>query len=468
MSILLKYFYFLGAIVMSQTVLYAQQIAEGKIESFITNPHSTDRLELVMPSSQARPLKANISIDPTQVFQSIEGFGFAITGGTARHLRSMEQEARSALLQELFGQEGTAIGLSYIRVSIGASDLDPQPFSYNDLPDGQSDPQQTLFSLEPDTEFLMPVLKEILSVNPAVKIMASPWSPPTWMKTNGNTKGGNLKKEYYRSYGLYFAKYIKAMQAHGIEIASVTPQNEPLHPGNNPSLHMSASEQAAFIKEGLGPVFEEQEIDTKIIVYDHNLDRPDYPIEILNDSIARKYIAGSAFHLYGGRIDNLNEIRTAHPDKDLYFTEQWYSAQGQFGGDFQWHLREVLIGGIDNGCKAIIEWNLSSAPDLQPHTDGGCDACLGAITIDENNVIRNAGYYMMAHASRWVPAGSVRIASTPTEGLPNVAFKTPKGNTVLLVLNDSDVTTEFTFSVDQEIYKSSLAPGGAATIVFKP
>lgn len=381
-------------------------------------------------------------------------------------LHQMEPEARAAVLREMFCTDEDNIGVSYLRISIGASDLDDRVFSYNDLPAGETDPNMERFSLEPDLAHLIPVLKEILAINPEIKIMGSPWSPPTWMKTNNNSKGGSLKPEYHDAYAQYFVKYIQGMEEEGIPIDAITVQNEPLHPGNNPSLLMLPEQQAAFIKNSLGPAFEEANIDTKIIIYDHNADRPDYPISILDDPKAKKYVDGSAFHLYGGEIEALSKVHEAHPDKNLYFTEQWIGAPGNFAGDLAWHIKNLIIGAPRNWSRNVLEWNLAADPNQDPHTEGGCTECLGAITIDGNAVTRNPAYYIIAHASKFVRPGSVRVASNMPETLPNVAYQTPEGQQVLIVLNDSKAGQAFKIVYNQQQITSSLPAGAVGTYVW--
>ncbi|HSF45418.1 MAG TPA: glycoside hydrolase, partial [Chitinophagaceae bacterium] len=240
----------------------------------------------------------SVSVDTSSKFQTIDGFGYTLTGGSAQLISAMEPGARNALLLELFSTGPNAIHVTYLRVSIGASDLNSEVFSYNDMPPGQTDPELNNFSLQKDkagvTE-LIPVLKEILRINPFLKIMASPWSPPVWMKDNNSSIGGSLKKEYYGVYAKYFVKYIQQMKAEGITIDAITPQNEPLHPGNNPSMYMAAADQAEFIRDHLGPAFRAAGISTKIVVYDHNCNKPEYPISVLNDPAAKAFIDGSAF-----------------------------------------------------------------------------------------------------------------------------------------------------------------------------
>jgi glucosylceramidase len=379
----------------------------------------------------------------------------------------MNPANRAALLQELFAADGTNIGISYLRVSIGSSDLDDHAFSYDDLPAGQTDASLTKFSLAPDFAALIPVLKEILAIHPAIKILGSPWSAPAWMKDNGDTRGGSLKPEFYDAYARYFVKYIEGMRAEGVRIDAITIQNEPLNPNNNPSMYMAAREQANFIKNNLGPAFQSAGIDAKIIVYDHNCDHPEYPISILDDAAAGKYVDGSAFHLYAGRISALSEVHTAHPDKALYFTEQWMGAHSDFKRSFDQHIRDLVIGATRNWSRNVLEWNLASDSDYEPHTDrGGCDRCQGGVTIDGNKVTRNAGYYVMAQAAKFVRPGSVRIGSNLPEGLPNVAFKTPDDQTVLLVLNNSRVPRTFNIRSGGKQAEATLNSGAAGTYVW--
>jgi glucosylceramidase len=407
-----------------------------------------------------------ITIDPSKTYQQMDGFGFALTGGSAMLINKMSANTQAELLKELFGVRKTDIGASYLRVSIGASDLDDHVFSYNDLPVGKTDASLKEFSLANDRKALIPVLKKILAISPHIKILGSPWSPPAWMKTNDSTGGGHLKPEYYHTYSQYLVKYIKGMAASGIRIDAITIQNEPLNSNNNPSMIMEASEQANFIKNNLGPDFEAAKIKTKIILYDHNADRPDYPITILNDPQVKKYVDGSAFHLYGGKIEALSEVHKAHPDKNLYFTEQWVGAPGNMEKELRFAIKELIIGATRNWCRNVLEWNLAADPNQKPHTPGGCSECLGAITLDGDNVTRNPAYYTIAHASKFVRPGSKRIASNYLKELPNVAFLTPAGKMVLIVFNDSASTQTFQIKYHGKLVLSALNPGSTGTYAF--
>lgn len=406
----------------------------------------------------------NIDIDSATAYQSVDGFGYTLTGSSAYLIRRMGTAESAALLNELFGSNG--IGVSYIRISIGASDLSPAVFSYNDMPTGQTDPTLANFSLANDTVDLIPVLKQVLQINPNIKIMGSPWSAPVWMKNNGSTIGGSLQPQYYAVYAQYFVKYIQQMQARGVPVHAVTVQNEPEHGGNNPSMVMTASQQADFVKNHLGPAFQTAGITTKIIVWDHNCDNPNYPITIMNDAAAKAYVDGSAFHLYAGDISALSIVRTAHPDKNLYFTEQWTGANGSFSGDLAWHIKNVIIGSMRNWSRNALEWNLANDPAFGPHTPGGCSECKGAVTISGSAFSRNVGYYIIAHASKFVPAGSVRIASNMATNLPNVAFKTPAGKKVLIVLNEGGTGQGFNIRYKGKWVFTSLAAGAVGTYVW--
>jgi len=440
------------------------------ISLWLTNTDKSSLFEKQKSSpvfSQKESTGLVIEINEKQKYQSIDGFGFTLTGGSAGHLAKMTAKNRAALLKELFSIDGNNIGISYLRISIGASDLDETVFSYDDLPKGLTDTKLEKFNLGPDRKNLIPVLKEILLINPKIKILGSPWSPPAWMKDNEDTRGGSLKPEFYTIYAKYLARYIQEMKKEGIRIDAITVQNEPLHPGNNPSLLMLAEDQAIFVKNNLGPEFKAERIDTKIIIYDHNADKPDYPISILNDPEAKKYIDGSAFHLYAGKIEALSEVHSAHPDKNLYFTEQWMGGPGNFEKDFPDHVKKLTIGSTRNWSRTVLEWNLSSDPDYKPFTDrGGCNKCLGGITIDKDVVTRNPAYYVVAHAAKFVRPGSVRIASNYSDQLLNVAFKTAEGKKVLIVLNDTKTAQTFSIKDGKNVAESTLKPGSVGTYVW--
>jgi glucosylceramidase len=451
------------------TPLKAQR--KNGIDVWITNP---DKSALFAEQNEALVFgeKVNrgqvITIDEKKTYQSVDGFGFALTGGSAMHIMKMNVEDRAKLLHEIFAVDGKNIGVSYLRLSIGSSDLNEHIFSYDDLPQGETDTAMEKFDLGPDRKDVIPVLKEILAISPSIKILGSPWSPPVWMKTNNDTRGGRLKPQYYSAYARYFVKYIQQMKAAGITIDAITVQNEPLHPGNNPSILITAPEEKDFVKNNLGPAFEAAGFHTKILVYDHNADRPDYPITILDDPEAAKYIDGSAFHLYGGKIEALTEVHNAHPGKNIYFTEQMVV---QFGDTNKMNIShpvtDIIVGALRNWCRIVLEWNLAAGPDFKPYTDrGGCSMCQGAVTIDGDAVTKNLAYYSIAHVSKFVTPGSVRIASNYVDSIPNVAFTTPAGKKVLIVVNKSSNKQYFTIRYNGKDAATALEGKAVGTFVW--
>ena len=407
-----------------------------------------------------------IEIDTTLNYQLVDGFGYSLTGGSAYVINKMDPTIKANLLNELFGAGPNSIGVSYLRVSIGASDLSKSVFSYDDMPSGQTDINLTNFSLDKDLEDMVPVLQSIVAINPSIKILGSPWSPPSWMKDNNSSIGGSLQPQYYNVYANYFVKYIQAMKAKGITIDAITIQNEPQNDGNNPSMLMSSIQQLEFIKTNLGPAFKNAGINTKIIIWDHNCDNISYPVAIYNDSVAKSFVDGAAFHLYAGNIIALSTVHNAYPEKNIYFTEQWTSGTGTFDGDFKWHFKNVIIGSIKNWSKVALEWNLANDIGYGPHTSGGCESCKGALTIDGSAVKRNVSYYIIAQVSKFITPGSLRIGSTESNTFSNVAFMRPDGKKVLLVLNENTSDVNFFIKYKGALAQIRQSAGSAATYIW--
>ena len=407
-----------------------------------------------------------VDVDSTQTFQTVDGFGFTLTGGSAYVINQMDAVSKASLVKELFGSDSLSVGISYLRLSIGSSDLNASVFSYDDMPSGQTDTGLTHFSLAADTSDLIPLLKQIVAINQSIKIIATPWSAPVWMKDNQNSVAGSLLPAYNNVYAQYFVKYIQQMKLNGITIDAITPQNEPLNPNNNPSMVMQAVDEASFIKNYLGPAFQSAGIATKIIVYDHNCDRPDYPETILSDATANTFVNGSAFHLYAGDISALSQVHNLYPDKQLYFTEQYTASTGNFAGDLQWHLKNVIIGSMQNWSRNALEWNLANDASYGPHTVGGCTTCKGGLTITGSSITRNVGYYIVAHASKFVPTGSVRISSTTTSVLQTAAFITPARKKVLIVENDDTAPEAFNLRFNGKWVTTTVPAGSVCTYVW--
>ena len=447
----------------------AQQEREAR--QWLTTP---DRAAVVAEQATAQRFSSEagklpvLTVDDAQHFQTMDGFGFALTGGSAQLLMRMGATQRAALLKELFSRGGDGIGVSYLRVSIGSSDMNERVYSYDDLAKGETDVEMAKFDLGPDRADVIPVLKEILAIRPGIKILGSPWSAPAWMKTNDGVKGGELKPEYYGAYAKYLVKYIVEMRAEGIAIDAITVENEPLNPKNTPSMVMFAQEQDTLIAKDLGPAFEKAGIRTKILLYDHNPDVPSYPLSILGDPAASKYVDGTAFHLYGGQASVLTEVHDAYPSKNLYLTEQSVTARrGEGPLGIAEPVSRVMIGAARNWSRNVVLWNLAADPQNGPHTNnGGCTGCSGAITLDGDSVTRNVAFYVVEHFSQFVPPGSVRVASSEMEQLASVAFLTPEGRVVLVVSNTGNFPKPFAVKYQGKVFQTAMPSESVGTYVW--
>jgi len=458
----MKKIVFVGVLVLMVNIVKSQILQSVTTANQKQLLHET---KIVWNTSKVHNTSAiKITVDTSKHFQKMEGFGYALTGGSAQLIHGLPGVKRTAFLKEVFSNKG--IGVSYIRISMGASDLDASVFSYDDLPAGQTDTSLKYFSLALDTVHLIPIIKEAMGVNPKLKVMASPWSPPVWMKSNGASMGGHLLKQYYGTYAKYFVKYIQAMCNKGITINAVTIQNEPEHGGNNPSMLMDAQEQTEFIRDYLGPQFKAAHIHTEIVIWDHNADHPNYPIQVLNDKKAKQYISASAFHMYLGNETALSQVHAQHPDKKLYFTEQWTGAKGNFDGDLMWHLEHIVLGTIQNGSSLVLEWNLAADANYAPHTPGGCTECKGAFTIEKGDYQKNVSYYIVGQIAKYVGPGAIRTsAEANSNDLSVISFNLANGKKALIVLNKGN---EQSIEVNQQnkIFNTSLPAQSVASFVW--
>ena len=419
-----------------------------------TNDRSSDLSRENIPfSKQSNEEAIAIQLNPSVKYQTMDGFGTAVTGSSCYNLMQMSAEDRNKFLVETFSTE-KGLGHSYIRISIGCSDFSLDEYTCCDEEGIEN------FALQSEEkEYVIPVLKEILTINPDVKIMGSPWTCPQWMKVDNLTDlkpfnswtSGHLNPKYYEDYGTYFVKWIQAMENEGIKIYSITPQNEPLNRGNSASLFMGWKEELEFIKVGLGPKMKEAGLTTKIYAFDHNYnyDRmPDefgYPIHLYEDAEVDSYLAGAAYHNYGGNRNELNRIHEERPDKELVFTETsigtWNDGRN-LGRRLMDDMREVGLGTVNNWCKGVIVWNLMLDSKRGPNRDGGCQTCYGAVDIDESDyktIIRNSHYYIISHLSAVVKPDAVRIGSQAADesGIMYAAFENTDGTYAFVLLNEA-------------------------------
>jgi glucosylceramidase len=408
-----------------------------------------------------------INVDPSTLYQRIEGVGAAMTDSSAWLIGAkLTPDQRAALMSSLFTQDG--INLNYIRVPMGASDFALQSYTYNDLPAGQTDPGLENFSISYDMAYIVPVLQQARELNPQLRFMGSPWSAPAWMKTNQSLNGGSLLPEHRQAFADYHVKFIQAYTAAGIPIDAITPQNEPMHETNSyPSMLMMAAEQQTFVRDYLGPALAGAGLDTKILILDHNWDLMNYPLAIMSDPTALAYIEGAAFHCYAGQVENQSIVHAAYPDKGIWFTEcsggEWST---NFGDNMSWNLKNLVIGNFGNWGKSLLLWNIALDENFGPQ-NGGCANCRGVVTINQltGEVTYNEEYYVLGHVSKFVSPGAYRAKSTShAEGGPeNVAFLNPDGSLVLIVHS----TAASTFDVEWNGQRFTYSLPAKGTVTFK-
>ena len=392
-----------------------------------------------------------------ETFQEVDGFGLAITQASCYNLLSMAPEDRTAFLTEIFSRE-EGLGSSLIRVCIGGSDFSLDEFTWCDEPGMENFAVHVL-----DEQWLFPVLDQIFRINPAVKIIASPWSCPRWMKMSDNGgyydkwTAGRLNPAHYQEYADYFVRWIREMESRGYPIYAVTLQNEPLNRGNSMSLYMTWEEQRDFIKQAVGPAFRAAGLKTKILLFDHNYNyddiasQQDYPIRILEDAEAAQYVAGSAWHNYRGKVSTLDRMHSAFPDKEIYFTEASIGSWGySFDGNLISDFRDIFLGTLGRYGKGVTLWNLMLDEQGKPYRPGGCSTCFGAVTLssaDHKTITRNSHYYDVAHCSKVLQPGAVRLGTKgyETSGLTYQWYRNPDGSQALLLLNEgsSDALVNF-------------------------
>jgi len=417
--------------------------------------------------------KADIVIDTSRTFQTIVGFGAALTDSSSWLIQHrLKAPQRNAFLREMFGPP-PGLALNMTRLTIGASDFSLQHYSLDDLPAGQTDPGLEHFGLAAGLDDVVPTVRQALAINPRLHIIASPWSAPAWMKTTGNLIAGTLLRQYEPTFATYLVRYVDAMRDHGIPIWALTIQNEPaFQPGNYPGMELAPAARARIIGQYLGPALANHEPRVRILGWDHNWDAPEQPLAVLADGAAERYIDGIAWHCYAGEPDAQSRVHHAFPRKDAYVTEcsggDWESAKN---GELLWFARDLLLGSLRNWARGVVYWNLALDENHGPHS-GGCDECKGLVTIDSRSgaVSRNDEYYAFAHFSRFVLPGAVRVASTATGAdIRNVAFRNVgDGRLVLVVTNSGNVAHEVTIGQGKMYFRYKMPAESVATFSWNP
>ena len=446
------------------------------VQMWLTTGDKTQLLAEQAPLSfdAQGPAAAQIDVDASQRFQRIVGFGASITDASAWLIHQrLNATQRDALMQELFGRGPGQLGFSFTRLTIGASDFSRQHYSLDDRPAGQDDLPLAHFSLGPQREDVLPVVKQALAINPALQVMASPWSAPGWMKTSDSLIQGSLRPDRYDAFSRYLVRYVDTMAAEGVPIFALTLQNEPhFEPKDYPGMRLEPAARAAVIGRHLGPLLQQRGLKTQIIEWDHNWDVPLAPLSVLGDAQARPFVAGVAWHCYAGVVEVQATVRDAFPDKDAWFTEcsggEW---KPHWPETLPWLMRHIVIGSTRGWARGVLMWNLALDEKHGPHL-GGCSDCRGVVTIDSASgaVTRNMEYYVLGHASRFVRPGAQRIASTPiSQDVESVAFRnSDDGSLVLLVSNAADQPRELSVAQSGRRFRTSLPRESVATFVWMP
>lgn len=382
-----------------------------------------------------------VTLDEQQTFQEMDGFGASFTDSASYLINQvLDNEQKKEVMSKLFDPQ-KGIGLSVLRNPMGASDYARDIYSYDDRPSQQTDTELTHFTISHDEVDIIPLLQEALELNPEIKLIASPWSAPGWMKTSGSMIAGELKQEYYQAYADYFVRYIQAYESHGLPTYAVTPQNEPLfEPKHYPSMLMLPEAQRVFIKKYLKPNFVKHNINTKILCYDHNWDRPDYPLTVLND--AKDEVDGVAWHWYGGNASAQSEVLKAFADKEVHFTE---GSGGEWIPPFEQAFSNVMRTGIDilrNHSKSFVLWNMALDEKKGPTVPGfGKSTCRGVVTVNQETkeLTYTLDYYALAHFSKFIRPKAIRIESSAShELIRSVAFKNTDNSIAVVLFNDSE------------------------------
>lgn len=460
--------------------------APGPTISVFLTTHDKSQLLAAQPTLTFAATTANagtntVVVDSTQQFQSMDGFGAAFTDSSAYLLNEVAQKSQlSSIMSDLFTRSGQGIGLSFMRNPMGSSDLAQSVYSFDDMPVGQTDPTLANFSIAHDRTDIIPIIRQALSLNPDLKLMATPWSPPAWMKDPASMSpvsmmGGTLLMTGTNesAFANYLVKYLQAYEAEGIHFDFITLQNEPLNVTNAyPSMGMDQTTQLALLKNFVLPAFAANSIRTKVLVYDHNWDKPDYPEAVLSGLPAQQLsqVAGTAWHGYGGAPGAQQIVQNEFPAQGAWMTElsggTWVS--DQFTSDFL-GITEVLR----NSAKAYVKWGLALneklGPDLTQNAGlGGCNTCTPIVTVNSQSgdVTKTTEYYTLGQYSKFVLPGAVRIYSSNTPAIVSVAFTNPNGSTALVAFNGSSSAQTFQVQWGAFSFNYTLPAQAAATFTW--
>ncbi|MFE8990693.1 RICIN domain-containing protein [Streptomyces collinus] len=439
------------------------QAADPTAQVWVTTPDGAKKLaaEGSVPFTST-PQAIDIRIDTGSKGQQFTGAGASVTEASAHLIQGLPTDKRADLMKSLFStSEG--IGLNYLRQPLGSTDFNATNsfYTYEDT--------QGQFSIARDQAEIIPVLRQATAVNPAIRFMGSPWSPPAWMKNGNSLGGGSLKTEHYQSYADYLVKSIKAYEQQGITLTDLTVQNEPEFATSYPSMSMTSAEQAGFLQV-LDRTLSANGLPTNVLAYDHNWDHPNYPLDVFSRTSGIQRVIGAAFHCYGGTPAAQQQIVGA--GKRVFFTEcsgtDSADASKTFGDTLQWHAENLVVQNMRNGGETVINWNLALDQNGGPHQGHCGNRCNGIVEIANGNVTPGAEYYVLGHVTKFIKAGATRIGSTSQGrgGVRNVAFENPDGSRAAFVVNTSTSAQQFSLTGNGKSLAYTLPAGAVATFVW--
>ena len=422
-----------------------------------------------------------VVVDPTQTYQSIEGFGAAFTDSAAWLLETVEPPANlPGTLNDLFTRNGDGIGLSFMRIPMGASDIALSVYSFDDQAVGTTDPTLADFSIAHDRAYILPLIQQAKALNPQMKLMANPWSPPGWMKDPSSMSqvsmmGGTLlmTSANETAFANYFVKYLQAYQTAGVPIDYISLQNEPLNITTSyPSMGMSGTVQLSLLQNYVLPALTANSISTKVFVYDHNWDTPSYPQTVLGGLTPAQLtqMAGTAWHGYGGAPGAQQLLQNQYPTLGNWETEH-------SGGTWQADQFEVdmleITQVLRNSAKSFVKWSLALNEKLGPNLTqnaslGGCNTCTPIVTVNSTTgaVTKDIEFYTLGHYSKYVLPGAVRIYSNNTPAIASVAFQNPDGSMALIAYNSTTSSQTFAVQWGAESFSYTLPATSAATFTW--
>lgn len=477
--------------IIAAALISASAFAQKGVMYTTSGDRSQSLTETTVKGKKTNATEGSVVLLPEQANQSIDGFGFALTYSACYNLLKMDKQARTELLKKTYSMtEG--YGVSYARISLGCNDFSSTEYSLCDEKGPDNDLLKNFRLYMDETEYVIPILKEVLAINPDIKFIAAPWTSPKWMKCESVTDptphdswtDGHLNPIYYQAYADYFVKFVQAFKAEGINIHAVCPQNEPLNPGNCASLYMPWDEQSAFVQK-LAPAFHKAGLNTKIYLFDHNYnydnkaDQQQYPANIYKEFTEKNFegkelVVGAAYHNYGGNSDELNNIHDMYPDMELIFTEAsigtWNKGRN-LDSSLADNMLNVGLYTVLKHCRAAMVWNFMLDMQRGPNLDGGCQTCFGAIDIadDYKSYTLNSHYYTICHLSSVVRPGAVRINTTgfTAKGLTYAAFRNVDGTLAIVAYNATQEAISFNVTEGKVSYPVNIPARSVVSLLMK-